>query len=410
MKKPYINPFRAQGWIKFMASAAMLAFVSAAAVETAYAQEGSQGNTYIFNAAEMDFFGTNHSFLTGGGSTLPGIVGAQRGTAGGGFGVLGYADPALTTTGANDANHVDGYVRKYSTTAVKFVFPVGDNSTYRPFAANPANLVTGAYFRADPGVAVTSDLGGGSYGPLPLGLTFPTTSKGPSVTTVLNKGYWDIDGATASRITLSWDNVVVDDITTLTSGALSKLTIAGWNPTTNRWERIASTLDVTSLYGAASTLTQGSITSNAAIVPSSYTVYTLAAATPDLTPTITVIPSVIGGITPITIKITVVELNSIATDGSTITLNTRTSANWTIGITPGSVINGWTYVGVVGVNHRFTSNLIFKASTSVFQFPATFNPLDAVGQFTFNIAILSNSGGESPNTNNTDQESVSYEP
>jgi len=407
MKQTYINPSFLKGWKNAAASFALLATVTTSAVNTAQAQEGSQGNTTIFGGAEAGFFGANHSFVTGGAGTQAGIIGTIRSTP---MGILSYADGATTTSGADDANHVDGYVRKYSSTAVKFIFPVGDNNTFRPFAASPANLVTGAYFRADPGVAITSQLGGGTYGALPGGGTFPVTAKAPGVTTVSNKGYWDIDGATASRLSLSWDNVVVDDISTLTGGDINKLTIVGWNPTATRWEKIASTVDPTSLYGTASTLTRGSITSNATVIPTSYTVYGLAAASPDLTPNITVLPSVTTGIATILIGIDVVELNDIPTNGGLITLNIRTDINWTIGITPGTVIDGWTYVGVVGVNHRFTSNLVIRKSAASFEFPASFNPLGASGQFTFNVSILSNSGGESPNTNNTDQETITFQP
>src|SRR4051812_9401150 len=77
----------------------------------ARAQEGSQGNTTIFGGAQATFFG-NHNFLTGGGSTQPGVIGTVRSAP---FGVLNFASTATGHIGANDANHVDGYVRKLGT-------------------------------------------------------------------------------------------------------------------------------------------------------------------------------------------------------------------------------------------------------------------------------------------------------
>lgn len=372
-----------------------------ALVFQARAQEGSQGNTVIHDNGQMTFFG-NHTFLTGGAGALPGIILTQRETATRSF--LNYG-PAVTSaiTGADNANHVDGYIRKLGAGA--FVFPAGDNGQLGAFGA-AADGTNGAYYFANPSSAVTSNLfTGGSYGVLPAGGPFPTTSRGPSVTSVSTVEYWDIDGANATPITLTWD--ATSDVNTLTGGNLNKLSILGWNGT--RWVMIKSKFDATSILGGASTLTAGSITTSASIVPNTFTVYTLGGVTPDLTPTITITPSVIAGTSPISINITVFELNNVPTNG-TITLNTLVAPEWTIGITPGTVTNGWTYVGVVGSFHRFTSTQVIQNSSSAFSIPATFNPNNATGAFTFFISILSNSGGESPNTNNSDQETVTYEP
>lgn len=370
-------------------------------VMEARAQEGSQGNTVIHDNGQMTFFG-NHTFVAGGTGALPGIILTQRETATRSF--LNYG-PAVTSaiTGADNASHVDGYIRKLGAGA--FVFPAGDNGQLGAFGAS-ADGTNGAYYFANPSSAITSNLfTGGSYGPLPGGTAFPTTSRGPGVTAVSTVEYWDIDGANATPITLTWD--ATSDVTTLTGGVLERLSILGWDGT--KWVRIKSKIDVTSILGGASSLTAGSITTFASIVPNSFTVYTLGRSTPDLTPTITITPSVIAGTSAISVNITVFELNNVPTNG-TMTLNTLVAPEWTIGITPGTVTNGWTYVGVVGSFHRFTSTQVIQNSSSAFSIPATFNPNNATGTFTFFISILSNSGGESPNTNNSDQETVTYEP
>jgi len=247
-------------------------------VSKGLAQEGSQGNTTIFANGQMTFFG-NHNFVTGGSGSQPGVILTER--AAGNIGYLNFSGDGITTTGANDANYVDGYVRKYGSGS--FIFPVGDNGSYGPFAAN-ADGTSGAYYFTDPNTAETTNLfTGGNYGPLPSGTTFSTTNKTTNVGTVSTREYWDIDGAIATQITLTWSEN--SDVSTLTGDQLSRLIIVGWNATQSRWEKLASTIDPTSILGGASSLTSGSITTNANIIPNNYTVYTLATQVPDLTPT-----------------------------------------------------------------------------------------------------------------------------
>lgn len=133
------------------------------------------------------------------------------------------------------------------------------------------------------------------------------------------------------------------------------------------------------------------------------------ACAPDLTPTITVIPSSIIGSASIILRVRVTELKNKPTDG-TLTLNIRRSADWSIGIAPGTTVNGWTYNGLIGIQHQFVSSTVLNNSYSQFNVPATFNPAGANGKYVFTVSIPSGSGGESPDTNNTDQESISYQP
>ena len=233
----------------------------------ARAQEGSQGNTTIFGGAQMTFF-SNHNFVTGGGGAQPGVILTERAT--GNFGVLNFAGDNLTSTGASDAGYVDGYVRKYG--AGTFVFPVGDNGAVGQFAAS-ADGTMGAYFHANANTATTSNLFTGSdYAALPNGGPFATSSMGANVEEVSIIEYWDIDGANATPLTLTWD--AGSAIGTLTESNLAKLTIVGWNGT--QWEAIPSKVDVTSVLGGSSSLTAGSITTLSPLAPNSYTAYTFA--------------------------------------------------------------------------------------------------------------------------------------
>jgi hypothetical protein len=104
---------------------------------------------------------------------------------------------------------------------------------------------------------------------------------GAGVLSVDNVEYWDINGAESAKITLTWD-------ATSAIGSLTSLTILGWNG--SQWVAIPSTVDATSLLGGASSLASGSITTNAALVPNTYEVYTLGKTTfntnPDFTSTL----------------------------------------------------------------------------------------------------------------------------
>ncbi|MGG7663485.1 T9SS type A sorting domain-containing protein [Dyadobacter sp. BHUBP1] len=179
------------------------------------------------------------------------------------FGKVTYPSTAVVT-----ANMVDGYVKV--TGSNRFIFPTSDNSVYRPFAAS-ADGTTGAYFSANPAVAITSSHKGGNYPPLPTGAPFSPTSKDANIGKVSPQEYWDINGTTATKITLSWH--LESGMSSLAPGGnLSKVYIIGWNG--SRWVKIPSTVDPISLFGGASYISVGSMTTNAAIVPNTYLAYT----------------------------------------------------------------------------------------------------------------------------------------
>jgi len=230
----------------------------------ARSQQGSQGNTTVFSGATMTFLG-NHNFLTGGSGAQPGIIGTVRTAP---YGTLNFASTAVSYTGADNANNVDGYLRKSGTAS--FIFPVGSNGHYGPFAA-AADGTTGAYFHADPNSAVVPNPAGGSYPPLPAGAPFSTSSKGSGVTSVSSVEYWDIDGSGSTNVTLTWN--AGSGVGTLTGNTLSQLTIVGWDG--SKWVNIPSAVDATSALGGSSSLTAGSITTSASITPDTYTAYTL---------------------------------------------------------------------------------------------------------------------------------------
>ena len=265
-----------------------------------YSQSSSFGNTYIFNNGEMAIVDIQHNFFNGGSGIQPGIVGSDRTTSQGFLSFVGTA----SWTGASNSAFVDGYVKTYMTSP--FVFPIGDNNKYRPAAvstasiANPANA---AYYGISAITAITSRLRGGDEPVLPAGGPFNTALMGAGVGSVDNVEYWDINGATSAKITLTWD-------ATSAVNSLTSLSILGWNGT--QWVAIASSVDSTSLLGSSSVLASGSITTNAVIVPDTYAVYTLGTIcnAGSIAPVLS--SNAIGNICPTT----TVNLNSLVTSST----------------------------------------------------------------------------------------------
>ena len=382
---------------------------------TARGQEGGQGNTTIFGGAQMTFF-QNYDFTVGGGGAQPGVILTERTTNN--FGVLNFSGANLITTGANNANYVDGYVRKYGTG--QFIFPVGDNGHVGQFAAS-ADGTMGAYFWANPAVAVTSNLFTGTdYPPLPVGGPFPSAmpQKGPGVKTVSNVEYWDIDGTTAANITLTWD--AESNVPLLTGSVLSALSIVGWDGT--KWVRIPSVVDANSILGTGpSTVTEGSIRSVIPIVPNTYRAYTLAGMGPDLSPRISVTPNIVHGTTVLEIVVSAVEVGNVtSTTGGQITLRVAKNpsfSNFVFNPTQSvagtvSVQNGvWTPDATSNPSFYVftTSTVIAKSTLSRLVFYVTLTPGASDGSFPLPVSIPAGQGGGETNLlNNSDADVIQF--
>ncbi len=165
-----------------------------------YSQSSSFGNTYLFNSSEMAIADIQHNFINGGSGIQPGLVGTDRTATQGFMSFVGTA----SWTGASNSAFVDGYVKTYSNTA--FTFPIGDNSKYRPAAISTATLgnpANAAYYGVSASTAITTRLRGGNEPVLPASGPFNTALMGAGVLSVNNVEYWDINGATPAKITLT---------------------------------------------------------------------------------------------------------------------------------------------------------------------------------------------------------------
>lgn len=139
---------------------------------------------------------------------------------------------------------------------------------------------------------------------------------------------------------------------------------------------------------------------------------------PDISPTITVTPNVMTGITKFNIIIRVTELNSVNTDGLITVIIPRDSrltfdgsydqALTMLGTTP---LNNsvWNYVSTDPDFHIFTTTSVIPGGTfSTFGFRAQFDPGNTKGVYTITSQILSLSGGEIIVNNNADSEKLDY--
>jgi gliding motility-associated-like protein len=214
-----------------------------------YGQSSSFGDIYVPSGGEFTLHNIDHSFLLGSSASQPGKIVTDRTGSKGYASFLGKA----SWSEASDERHIDGYARSYKTG--EFIFPIGDKGRYRPAgvkSATEAQPADAAYYADNPSI---------------IGITKASTIKNLSPIE-----YWDINGTSATSITLSWASS--SGIAALTESNLTMLTIVGWNGL--EWVEIPSTIDATSIIGGgASTLTSGSITSTS-IIPEKLEFYTLA--------------------------------------------------------------------------------------------------------------------------------------
>jgi hypothetical protein len=159
-------------------------------------------------------------------------------------GVISFAE----TTGWEESGYVNGYVRSYKTD--RFVFPIGED-VYRPAAISAAAIAapTDAAYYAE--------------------ALYDTASLG-DMRAITNES-WVIQGTTIANITLSWSS----DIAVFAGNKIDNIFVVGWDTITKKWEKIPSTIDTVSIFGTAPSFDSGSVTTSIALVPNTYSAYTL---------------------------------------------------------------------------------------------------------------------------------------
>jgi parallel beta-helix repeat protein len=140
-------------------------------------------------------------------------------------------------------------------------------------------------------------------------------------------------------------------------------------------------------------------------------------AIPDLTPIITVVPSVMHGVTNYYVTVKVVEMNSVGTEG-TIVVRIPFDSRWSFNgqynpnlynLGPFILNNGsWNYSQDTS-GHIFTSSgAISGGSYTIFGFQVIWDAGPTRGLYTVTTQIEPGSGGERRITNNVDAEKIDY--
>ena len=176
-----------------------------------FAQDaGDGGDGFSYGIVEINnTSGTNPQVTMEGLATVNGgIVFIDGVVASTSTNILVVPDGA-TATGASDASHVDGPVRKIGDDA--FTFPVGDNDNYQAIAMSAPSAITDVfeaqYFETDPD---------------PM---FDRSMKDASINNLSTVEYWELNqtsGSSSVSVTLTWggNSGVLD---------LPSLLVAGWD-------------------------------------------------------------------------------------------------------------------------------------------------------------------------------------
>lgn len=233
----------------------------------------SLGNFYVPKKGKVAIF-SSHNFAEVGSGMLSGLLATDRSKDRGHI----VFSAESNWVNASTFTHIDGYV--LSTKNEAFVYPVGDNGIYAPVGLSNSKNLEAAYFAVDPTEAVTSIILSDEYTAVPEAGPFDIESFTPELLKVSDKEYWDINGETETKITLTWDDH--SDIDELVKSDLNKLTVVGWDGV--EWVPIKSSIDERALDLSSSkylntpnssNLDMGSITTAEAFAPNEFYVYTL---------------------------------------------------------------------------------------------------------------------------------------
>jgi len=135
----------------------------------------------------------------------------------------------------------------------------------------------------------------------------------------------------------------------------------------------------------------------------------------DLTNVLTVTPSVIVGQSQLNVVVKVTELESVDTEGL-ITVRIPASNKFSLTYDPTLTTIGfdtvnnadWTYMGINGSFHEFTTDQVLNNNTSSLGIHLMYDPDGADGQDSLTIVVEPYSGGECDITNNIDADVLYY--
>jgi hypothetical protein len=211
-----------------------------------FAQINNQGNLYVADQGVL--------YLDSGAFNIGPSSSTTTSKTDFNYGKIVMGESSTTITGATNGVFIDGFVGSRKNAA--FIGEVGSSGVRQRVRVVPsANFgVDMAAFRANPSV-------------------FGTALADP-VTAVSTIEYWKVIGSPNTELSLAW--VATSGVAALTENNLNNLLIVGWNGAA--WVEIPATVDAAPFFGgASSTLTTGSIKTNAAIDLTPYSAFTLGA-------------------------------------------------------------------------------------------------------------------------------------
>ncbi len=133
----------------------------------------------------------------------------------------------------------------------------------------------------------------------------------------------------------------------------------------------------------------------------------------DLTVVTSLVPNTISGMSPVTLTMSVVELNGVDTD-PTIPISVRMPSDPRLQFTWDAAANpNWNYLGDNGITHtwRYTGNggVLAGGTTETIDIAtATYDPQGTDGSTTISVTVVPFSGRECKLTNNSDPETLVY--
>ncbi|WP_338409913.1 hypothetical protein, partial [uncultured Flavobacterium sp.] len=139
-----------------------------------------------------------------------------------------YFPAGSTSIGAVDAHNLNGYVTTVGN--ADFIMPIGSGTVYAPLRVQPLDIskeIDGAYVALAPTGTVDSS----------------------TLNAISTVEYWDMPNSAdaGAKITLSWRSASdLLNMPVLGGGAttaISDIVIAGYNTSSNKWERIESVVD-----------------------------------------------------------------------------------------------------------------------------------------------------------------------
>jgi len=164
-----------------------------------------------------------------------------------------YLNPSI----AINQQFIDGYLSK--TINQSTVFPIGQNLAYAPSEITPTKLgtFTAAFYNQDPNVF--------------------SNNLDTTLTQLSTLIYWELTGDSAMlRFGWSSNDLLLDFPTT----SKIELTLAGYNPSSLKWELIPSFLDSISLFNTISDLYSGSFSTIDTLKLANYSAFSIAKKSP----------------------------------------------------------------------------------------------------------------------------------